>query len=74
MKNKFSVGDSLELMTPQGNINFTLEHGKRQRRSYAGRTGRWLYCVAPGPQDLELNYALLMRNFSGETTRNPHGK
>ncbi|HIH6148998.1 TPA: hypothetical protein ACYRPJ_001869, partial [Escherichia coli] len=25
-------------------------------------------------QDLELNYALLMRNFSGETTRNPHGK
>ncbi|HHH3784695.1 TPA: hypothetical protein ACPZES_002756, partial [Escherichia coli] len=23
---------------------------------------------------LELNYALLMRNFSGETTRNPHGK
>ncbi|WP_371864952.1 hypothetical protein, partial [Escherichia albertii] len=20
------------------------------------------------------NYALLMRNFSGETTRNPHGK
>ncbi|EFL6506714.1 protease, partial [Escherichia coli] len=24
--------------------------------------------------DLELNYALLMRNFSGETTRNPHGK
>ncbi|EPI8425826.1 TPA: protease, partial [Escherichia coli] len=26
------------------------------------------------PQDLELNYALLMRNFSGETTRNPHGK
>ena len=25
-ENKFSVGDSLELMTPQGNINFTLEH------------------------------------------------
>ncbi len=23
---KFSVGDSLELTTPQGNINFTLEH------------------------------------------------
>ncbi|WP_204269240.1 U32 family peptidase C-terminal domain-containing protein, partial [Escherichia coli] len=26
VKNKFSVGDSLELMTPQGNLNFTLEH------------------------------------------------
>ena len=25
VKNKFSVGDSLELMTPQGNVNFTLE-------------------------------------------------
>ncbi|XNM86051.1 U32 family peptidase C-terminal domain-containing protein [Escherichia coli] len=51
MKNKFSVGDSLELMTPQGNINFTLEHIhlKRQRRSYADSTRRWLYCVAPGP-------------------------
>jgi hypothetical protein len=23
---KFTVGDSLELMTPQGNVNFTLEH------------------------------------------------
>ncbi|WP_440137012.1 U32 family peptidase C-terminal domain-containing protein, partial [Klebsiella pneumoniae] len=23
VKNKFSVGDSLELMTPQGNVNFT---------------------------------------------------
>ncbi len=33
--------------------------------------GDGLYCVAPVPQDLELNYALLMRNFSGETTRNP---
>jgi putative protease len=26
VKNKFTVGDSLELMTPQGNVNFTLEH------------------------------------------------
>jgi putative protease len=26
VKNKFTKGDSLELMTPQGNMNFTLEH------------------------------------------------
>ncbi len=38
MKNKFSVGDSLELMTPQGNVNFTLEHmenGKGERMPVA---------------------------------------
>ncbi|XPE61992.1 U32 family peptidase C-terminal domain-containing protein [Shigella flexneri] len=55
MKNKFSVGDSLELMTPQGNINFTLSTWKMRRRSYADSTRRWLYCVAPGPAGFELN-------------------
>ncbi|PLP24671.1 protease, partial [Klebsiella pneumoniae] len=25
------------------------------------------------PDDLPLQYALLMRNFTGQTTRNPHG-
>ena len=75
VKNKFSVGDSLELMTPQGNINFTLEHmenaiGEAMPVAPGDGYTVWL----PVPQDLELNYALLMRNFSGETTRNPHGK
>ncbi|ECG2545699.1 protease, partial [Salmonella enterica subsp. enterica serovar Neukoelln] len=28
----------------------------------------------PVPQDVTLDYALLMRNFSGESTRNPHAK
>ena len=75
VKNKFSVGDSLELMTPQGNINFTLEHmenAKGEAMPIAPGDGYTVWL--PVPQDLELNYALLMRNFSGETTRNPHGK
>ena len=26
----------------------------------------------PVPEDMALQYALLMRNFTGQTTRNPH--
>ena len=62
-------------MTPQGNINFTLEHmenAKGEAMPIAPGDGYTVWL--PVPQDLELNYALLMRNFSGETTRNPHGK
>ncbi len=59
-------------MTPQGNINLPLSTWKTPKvklcRSHQGDGYTvWL----PVPQDLELNYALLMRNFSGETTRNP---
>lgn len=66
-ENKFSVGDSLELMTPQGNINFTLEHmenAKGEAMPIAPGDGYTVWL--PVPQDLELNYALLMRNFSGK--------
>lgn len=73
VKNKFSVGDSLELMTPAGNLNFTLtalENNKGQPVEVAPGNGHivWL----PVPEDLALDYALLMRNLNGTTTRNPH--
>ena len=74
VKNKFSVGDSLELMTPQGNVNFTLEHmenGKGEAMPVAPGDGYTVWL--PVPDDLPLQYALLMRNFTGQTTRNPHG-
>ncbi|MCL7652681.1 U32 family peptidase C-terminal domain-containing protein, partial [Klebsiella pneumoniae] len=74
VKNKFSVGDSLELMTPQGNVNFTLEHmenGKGETMPVAPGDGYTVWL--PLPDDLPLQYALLMRNFTGQTTRNPHG-
>ena len=62
-------------MTPQGNINFTLEHMENAKvKRCRSHRAMVILCGSPVPQDLELNYALLMRNFSGETTRNPHGK
>lgn len=75
VKNKFSVGDSLELMTPQGNVNFTLEHledAKGGKMDVAPGDGYTVWM--PVPQDLALEFALLMRNFTGQSTRNPHGK
>ncbi|MDF7680750.1 tRNA 5-hydroxyuridine modification protein YegQ [Enterobacteriaceae bacterium ESL0689] len=73
VKNKFSVGDSLELITPQGNINFTLEqmfNGKGEAISVAPGDGYTVWL--PVPDNIVLDYALLMRNLSGQTTRDPH--
>ncbi|MEX5732313.1 prephenate-dependent tRNA uridine(34) hydroxylase TrhP [Providencia hangzhouensis] len=73
VKNKFSVGDSLEMMTPAGNIVFTLD-------SLASRKGEAID-VAPGnghvvylpiPEDVDVNFGLLIRNLAGTTTRAPH--
>lgn len=73
VKNKFSLGDRLELMTPAGNLHFTLtalENNKGQPVEVAPGNGHivWL----PVPEDLDLQFALLMRNLNGTTTRNPH--
>ncbi|WP_312658126.1 U32 family peptidase C-terminal domain-containing protein, partial [Kluyvera ascorbata] len=73
VKNKFTVGDSLEMMTPQGNVNFTLEHMenlKGEATSVAPGDGHTVWL--PVPEDVALEYGLLMRNFAGESTRNPH--
>ena len=75
VKNRFAVGDHLELMTPQGNMNFTLEHlenGKGEAIEVAPGDGHTVWL--PVPEEVELKFALLMRNFNGESTRNPHGK
>lgn len=74
-KNKFALGDSLELMTPAGNLHFTLtalENNKGQPVEVAPGNGHivWL----PVPADLDIQFALLMRNLNGTTTRNPHGE
>ena len=73
VKNKFSVGDSMELMTPHGNVNFTLEHmenAKGEAMPVAPGDGYTVWL--PVPSDMQLEYGLLMRNFNGQTTRNPH--
>jgi len=76
VKNKFLVGDNLELMTPNGNINFTLKSMQnRKSESIEDAKGNGHFVFIPVPTDLDLEFALLMRNFeSGEDTRNPTGK
>ncbi|SDM03072.1 tRNA 5-hydroxyuridine modification protein YegQ [Pseudomonas indica] len=71
VKNRFAVGDRLELMTPQGNVHFTLdalEKGNGERTALAPGDGHTLYLPLPG--DLDLRHALLMRHLEdGATTR-----
>ncbi|KDM91892.1 tRNA 5-hydroxyuridine modification protein YegQ [Photobacterium galatheae] len=73
VRNKFMVGDSLELMTPNGNITFTLEAMEnRKSESITDAKGSGHFVFIPVPEDLDLSYALLMRNLTGNaTTRNP---
>ncbi|PIA70210.1 U32 family peptidase [Ectopseudomonas toyotomiensis] len=64
VKNRFAVGDGLELMTPQGNLRFTLEqlqNAQGQAQQVAPGDGHVLYL--PLPADVQLNYGLLMRDL-----------
>ncbi|MCW8161820.1 MULTISPECIES: tRNA 5-hydroxyuridine modification protein YegQ [Pseudomonadaceae] len=70
VKNRFAVGDKLELMTPQGNLNLrleTLENGRGERIAVAPGDGHTVYL--PVPESVELRYGLLMRELDGGTTR-----
>ncbi|MEI8672755.1 tRNA 5-hydroxyuridine modification protein YegQ [Vibrio sp. SA48] len=76
VKNKFILGDSLELMTPKGNVVFTLEameNRKGETVDDAKGNGHFIYI--PVPEELDLSFGLLMRNLNaGQDTRNPVGK
>ncbi|RRV40808.1 U32 family peptidase [Pseudomonas sp. o96-267] len=64
VKNRFAVGDGLELMTPRGNLRFTLEHlqdAQGQAQQVAPGDGHILYL--PLPADVQLEYGLLMRDL-----------
>ena len=70
VKNRFAVGDKLELMTPQGNLNLRLERLENSRSEaikVAPGDGHTVYL--PVPEDVDLRYALLMRELDGSTTR-----
>ncbi|WP_036769274.1 tRNA 5-hydroxyuridine modification protein YegQ [Photorhabdus australis] len=73
VKNKFIIGDSLELMTPSGNIQFTLEamqDKKGQPMEVAPGDGYIVYLSIP--KQIDINYALLIRNLNGINSQFPH--
>ncbi|MDZ4195306.1 MAG: tRNA 5-hydroxyuridine modification protein YegQ [Pseudomonas sp.] len=64
VKNRFAVGDGLELMTPQGNLRFTLEQlesAQGQAQQVAPGDGHVLYLQLPA--EVGLDYGLLMRDL-----------
>jgi U32 family peptidase len=64
VKNKFSVGDSVEMMTPQGNYTFTIETMQNKKgQAVAAGLGDGHIVYIPIAENISLDYALLMRNF-----------
>lgn len=75
VKNKFLLGDEVEMMTPQGNIVFKIDSMiNRKGEAVEAALGDGHFVFLPVPDDVELNYALLMRNLVNTNTRNPHNK
>lgn len=73
VKNKFCVGHSLELMTPNGNITFVLsEMVDKKGNAIDDAKGSGHQVRIPVPSDIDLDFALLLRNLdTGVDTRNP---
>jgi len=68
VKNRFVVGDSLELMTPQGNIYFTLTEIKDKKGNLIeDAKGSGHIVEIPVPADVDMRYALLIRNLPHST-------
>ena len=68
VKNRFVVGDSLELMTPQGNIYFTLTEIKDKKGNLIeDAKGSGHIVEIPIPADVDKRYALLIRNLPNST-------
>ena len=67
VKNRFRVGDHLELMTPRGNYHFDLQrlcNVQRQAIEVASGDGHVVYL--PIPEQVALDHALLMRDLTPE--------
>lgn len=64
VKNRFVVGDSLELMTTKGNISFILTEIKDKKgNSIEEAKGSGHIVEIPVPADVDMRYALLIRNL-----------
>ena len=67
VKNRFALGDHLELMTPRGNYHFDLHQlfdGEQRRLALAPGDGHVVYL--PVPEQVALEYGLLMRDVRGD--------
>lgn len=73
VKNKFLLGDTLEMMTPKGNLTFSLEHMQnRKGEMIDDAKGSGHKVFIPMPEDIDLDHAILMRNLQpGQDTRSP---
>lgn len=65
VKNRFTIGDTLELMTPKGNISFTLkEMLNRKHEAIESAKGSGHVVKIPSPlKTLDCQFALLIRNL-----------
>lgn len=75
VKNKFLLGDEVEMMAPNGNIIFTINQMfNRKGEAVEAALGDGHFVFVPVPEDVQLDYALLMRNLVDADTRNSHGE
>ncbi len=64
VKNRFELGDSLEIMTPQGNLTFKLDQlENRKGESVKAAPGNGHIVRIPMPLDVDVSHALIMRNL-----------
>lgn len=73
VKNKFLVGDELQLMTPNGNQSFTLTHMENNKGEVIKDAKGSGHKVSLSLEtDLDLTHGILLRYLEeGENTRNP---
>lgn len=73
VKNKFLVGDRLELMTPAGNFSFTLESmfNKKNGEAITDAKGSGHVVEIPLDTDLDLSLGLIMRYLEEPGEGNP---
>lgn len=68
VKNRFVLGDSLELMTTSGNITFTLTEIKDKKGNLIeDAKGSGHIVEIPVPADVDMSFALLIRNLPNST-------
>ncbi|MBV4507896.1 tRNA 5-hydroxyuridine modification protein YegQ [Pseudomonas sp. BW13M1] len=66
VKNRFAVGDHLELMTPRGNYHFDLHRlCDRQQQGIEVAPGDGHVVYLPIPEQVSLEFGLLMRDLEG---------